>query len=158
MADFEAVLRKTLDGMTDPAPDARAKVYERARAAITRQIDAMEKRPSEAAIQRQFEKLEAAIEVIEAEYAAPEAPPADEDDDSDLDHLFEEPVAPPPPVEAAPPPPEPEEPAVPAEPEEPAMDEPPAPPPAVEPPPPVPPRAPEMAGTSAAAAPVGTQA
>jgi hypothetical protein len=87
MADFEAVLRKTLDGMTDPAPEVRAKVYDRARATINRQIEAMEKRPSEQAIQRQFEKLEAAIAGIEARYAAPEAP-VETVDGSDLDHLF----------------------------------------------------------------------
>jgi len=92
MADFEAVLRKTLDGMTDPAPEVRAKVYDRARATINRQIEAMEKRPSEQAIQRQFEKLEAAIAGIEARYAAPEAP-VETVDGSDLDHLFEDDVA-----------------------------------------------------------------
>ena len=47
MADFEAVLRKTLSGMVDPSADARTKVYDRARATIERQIAAMPKRMSE---------------------------------------------------------------------------------------------------------------
>ncbi len=92
MADFEAVLRKTLDGMTDPAPEVRAKVYDRARATINRQIEAMDKRPSEQAIQRQYEKLEAAIAGIEAQYAVPEAT-VEPEEGSDLDHLFEDEVA-----------------------------------------------------------------
>ncbi|WP_425417240.1 hypothetical protein [Oricola indica] len=78
MADFEAVLRKTLDGIVDPSPETRAKVYERARATIGRQIDALPKRPSEAVIQRQYEKLEAAIAVIEETYAEPDEPVLDE--------------------------------------------------------------------------------
>jgi len=99
MADFEAVLRKTLSGMTDPTPETRAKVYDRARATINRQIEAMEKQPSEAAIQRQFEKLEAAIADIEAQYAPPpplpeEAPAEAYSADSDLDHLIEAGVIP----------------------------------------------------------------
>jgi hypothetical protein len=93
MADFTAVLRKTLDGMTDPTPEVRAKVYERARATINRQIDAMPSRPSDTAIERQFEKLDAAIAEVEAQYAPPPKPepePEPEYEDSDLDHFFED--------------------------------------------------------------------
>lgn len=74
MADFEAVLRKTLSGMTDPSADARAKVYDRARATIERQIAALPKRPSEEVIKRQYQKLEAAIAVVEEDYDEPDKP------------------------------------------------------------------------------------
>ena len=88
MADFEAVLKKTLGGMTNPTPEMRAKVYERARATITRQIEALEKRPSDAAVKRQYDKLDAAIAEIEKQFAkTPE--PAQAGPESDLDHLFE---------------------------------------------------------------------
>lgn len=69
MADFAAVLKKTLDNMGETTPDLREKVYEKARAAIKRQIDAMEKTPPAAAIERQYAKLEEAIASIEAEYS-----------------------------------------------------------------------------------------
>jgi hypothetical protein len=99
MADFEAVLRKTLGGMTDPTPEMRAKVYDKARATINRQIEAMAQRPSDAAIQRQFDKLEESIAALEEEFAPPPPPPAEEpaaayDADSDLDHLIEAGVIP----------------------------------------------------------------
>ncbi|MCI5074591.1 hypothetical protein [Oricola sp.] len=74
MADFEAILRKTLGGMVDPSPEAREKVYERARAAIGRQIDGLPKRPPETVVKRQYEKLEAAVALIEKEYGVPEEP------------------------------------------------------------------------------------
>lgn len=148
MADFEAVLRKTLSGMTDPTPEMRAKVYDRARATITRQIEAMATRPSDAAVQRQFDKLEAAIADIETLYAPPppveEEPAAAYDADFDLDHLieagvipaelepspaeqpeaFEEPEPEPEPEFAAQPAPEPEPPAAEFEPEPEAPEEP----------------------------------
>ena len=86
MADFEAVLRKTLSGMVDPSADARTKVYDRARATIERQIAAMPKRPPDSVIQRQYEKLDAAIAIIEEEYTEPDYdepedfPAADQED------------------------------------------------------------------------------
>ena len=96
MADFEAVLRKTLDGMTDPSPEARAKVYDRARATIERQISALPKRPPDAVVERQYEKLEAAIALIEEEYDepdyddAPDDPPATAQEDPLASFLAEQ--------------------------------------------------------------------
>ncbi|MDZ7823241.1 MAG: hypothetical protein U5K75_03815 [Ahrensia sp.] len=81
MADFAAVLKKTFEKMGDTTPEMRAKVYEKARETIKRQIDAMEKTPPQAAIDRQFEKLEDAIKGIEDELA----PAIDT-----LDDVFEE--------------------------------------------------------------------
>ena len=36
MADFVAVLRKTIDGLADNTPDLRAKVYDKARATVSK--------------------------------------------------------------------------------------------------------------------------
>ena len=88
MADFSAVLRKTLEGMANPTPEMRAKVYERARATIRRQIEAMPSPPPQAAIDRQFEKLDAAIAEIETGFDVE----AFEPDVDDLDALFNEPA------------------------------------------------------------------
>ena len=76
MADFAAILKKTLDKMGETTPDMRAQVYQRARETVQRQIDAMATRPPQAAIDRQFAKLDDAIAGIEAELAPAAAPPA----------------------------------------------------------------------------------
>lgn len=69
MADFIAVIRRAVDGLTDNTPDMRVKVYERARGAVQRQLENMKPRPPEAMLQRQLEKLEAAIREVESEHA-----------------------------------------------------------------------------------------
>lgn len=69
MADFAAVLKKTLEQMGETSPEARGKVYDKARDAVRRQIDSMEKTPPQVAVDRQFEKLEEAINSVETEYA-----------------------------------------------------------------------------------------
>ncbi|MBO6639176.1 MAG: hypothetical protein JJ920_02640 [Roseitalea sp.] len=71
MADFSAILKKTLDKMGETTPEMRAKVYDKARQTVQRQIDAMASQPPQAAVDRQFEKLETAIAEIEAGYAVP---------------------------------------------------------------------------------------
>jgi type II secretory pathway component HofQ len=79
MADFIAVIRRAVDGLTDNTPDMRVKVYERARGAVQRQLENMKPRPPEAMLQRQLEKLEAAIREVEAEHAS--ALPAEDEAD-----------------------------------------------------------------------------
>ncbi|KRB61906.1 hypothetical protein ASE04_20580 [Rhizobium sp. Root708] len=76
MADFIAVIRRAVDGLTDNTPEMRVKVYERARGAVQRQLENMKPRPPEAMLQRQLEKLETAIREVEAEHAV--ALPADD--------------------------------------------------------------------------------
>ena len=78
MADFAAILKKTLDRMGETTPDMRAQVYQRARETVQRQIDAMAKRPPQAAIDRQFAKLDDAIAGIEAELAPVAVTPAED--------------------------------------------------------------------------------
>ena len=76
MADFVAVIRRAVDGLSDNNPEMRSKVYEKARGAVRRQLEAMNPRPSDDLIQRQLDKLEAAIGSVEGEHA--EALPAEE--------------------------------------------------------------------------------
>tara|TARA_R110002020_G_scaffold127531_3_gene286108 strand:- start:9658 stop:11247 length:1590 start_codon:yes stop_codon:yes gene_type:complete len=78
MADFVAVIRKAVDNLPENTPENRTKVYTKARAAIRRQLEAINPPPSDEAIARQLDKLDMAIEEVEAEHA--EALPADADE------------------------------------------------------------------------------
>jgi hypothetical protein len=77
MADFVAVIRRAVDGLTENTPEMRAKVYEKARSAVVRQLENMEPRPPEVMFKRQLDKLDEAIRHVEEEHA--EAAPAEED-------------------------------------------------------------------------------
>ncbi|WP_377290753.1 hypothetical protein [Rhizobium sp. SG2393] len=77
MADFVAVIRRTVDGLSENVPEMRAKVYDKARGAVRRQLENMNPRPSDDMIGRQMAKLEQAIVLVEAEHA--EALPALDD-------------------------------------------------------------------------------
>lgn len=104
MADFIAVIRRAVDGLSDNTPEMRIRVYDRARSAVQRQLDNMKPRPADDVIARQLDKLDEAIATIERELsgapaavaAVPEPEPVEE-------------VVPPPPLPAPPEPtPEPE--------------------------------------------------
>ncbi|MEZ2131860.1 MULTISPECIES: hypothetical protein [unclassified Sinorhizobium] len=69
MADFVAVIRRAVDGLSENTPEMRVKVYERARGAVQRQLENMKPRPPEQMLQRQLDKLEAAIREVESEHA-----------------------------------------------------------------------------------------
>ncbi|TCL65118.1 hypothetical protein [Rhizobium sp. BK251] len=77
MADFVAVIRRAVDGLSENTPEMRVKVYERARGAVQRQLESMKPRPPEHMLQRQLEKLEAAIREVEGEHAEALPPMAD---------------------------------------------------------------------------------
>ncbi|KPF46400.1 hypothetical protein [Rhizobium sp. AAP43] len=100
MADFIAVIRRAVDGLSNNTPEMRVRVYEKARAAVVRQLENMQPRPPEHMLQRQLEKLDAAIREVEAEHAA--ALPAYEEEAPAQEWASEpEPMAPEPaPVEA----------------------------------------------------------
>ncbi len=118
MADFIAVIRRAVDGLAENTPEMRAKVYERARGAVQRQLENMKPRPPEAMLQRQLDKLDAAIREVEAEHS--EALPDDEAAIAAAEApVHEEPVSEPPAEYAAAPEPA-EEPVA----EEPVADEP----------------------------------
>ncbi|HLP66252.1 MAG TPA: hypothetical protein VK181_01905, partial [Rhizobium sp.] len=78
MADFISVIRRAVDGLSNNTPEMRAKVYEKARSAVARQLENMSPRPPEEMLRRQMDKLEAAIQEVEAEHieALPEEPEA----------------------------------------------------------------------------------
>lgn len=74
MADFVAVLRKTIGALGDNTPAMREKVYEKARATIEAKLAALNPPPPPAAVERQRRALEDAIAAVRAEYDAPAAP------------------------------------------------------------------------------------
>ncbi len=76
MADFVAVIRRAVDGLSDNNAEMRQKVYEKARGAVRRQLESMNPRPSDDLVKRQLDKLETAISDVEGEHA--EALPADD--------------------------------------------------------------------------------
>ncbi|TDK39287.1 hypothetical protein E2F50_03970 [Rhizobium deserti] len=74
MADFVAVIRRAVDGLATNTPETRAKVYEKARGAVQRQLENMKPRPPEDMLRRQMDKLQAAINEVEAEHREALAP------------------------------------------------------------------------------------
>ena len=70
MADFVAVLRKTLDGMGETTSATRQRVYEKARSTVAAKLAAINPPPPPSVADRQRRALEDAIGSIEREYAA----------------------------------------------------------------------------------------
>ena len=98
MADFVAVLRKTLDGLGETTPEVRARVYEKARATVSAKLAAINPPPPAAVADRQKKALEDAIAAVESEYTP--AKPAFEDPLEELENVFAalkegKPIAPP---------------------------------------------------------------
>ena len=86
MADFTAVLRKTIDGLGETTPETRARVYDKARATISAKLAAMNPAPAPAVVERQRKVLEDAIASLEAEYTTP--PSAEMVPEEDLDDIM----------------------------------------------------------------------
>ncbi|TCT45065.1 hypothetical protein [Martelella mediterranea] len=80
MADFTSVIRRAVEGLPESTPEMRARVYEKARAAVIRQMENMNPKPPEALVKRQIDKIDTAIAEVEAEFA--EALPPEEPDDA----------------------------------------------------------------------------
>nr|WP_272213839.1 hypothetical protein [Marinicella sp. W31]MDC2879791.1 hypothetical protein [Marinicella sp. W31] len=78
MADFTAVIRRAVDGLPEQSPELRARVYEKARSAVVRQMENMSPAPPEALIKRQIDKIDAAIAEVESEFAEALPPVEDE--------------------------------------------------------------------------------
>jgi len=97
MANLTAVLRKTIDGLPNATPQLRAKVYEKARAAIARQISAANPPLEPHVVETRYRVLEDAIRDTEAHYA-----PAANDAADAASDVAQTPVAPPPPEPVAP--------------------------------------------------------
>jgi len=86
MADFVAVLRKTLDGLGETTPEVRARVYDKARATVSAKLAAINPPPPAAVADRQKKALEDAIASVESEYTP--AKPAFEDPLEELENVF----------------------------------------------------------------------
>jgi hypothetical protein len=103
MADFIAVIRRAVDGLSENTPDMRVKVYDRARSAVVRQLENMKPRPPESMFQRQLDKLDAAIREVETDYAEALPPePIDEPAPQPEPQSWTEPDREPEPVAEAP--------------------------------------------------------
>lgn len=97
MADFVAVLRKTVGALGENTPEMREKVFDKARATIEAKLKAIDPPPPAAVADRQRKALEDAIAVVRADYAGPAAPERDEGLESvlaTLDRQAERPAAP----------------------------------------------------------------
>ena len=99
MADFVAVLKKTIGNLGENTPEMREKVYAKARATIESKLAAISPPPPAAVAEKQRKLLEDAILTIETEYAPleemVEAPAGVEEDfDSVLAQLDEPAPAP----------------------------------------------------------------
>ncbi|MBX3579706.1 MAG: hypothetical protein KF723_21085 [Rhizobiaceae bacterium] len=77
MADFVAVLKKTIDGMGESTPSARQKIYDKARATVESKLAAISPPPTALVADRQRRILEDAIARVEADYASPAAVSSD---------------------------------------------------------------------------------
>jgi hypothetical protein len=86
MADFVAVLKKTIDGLDEANPEVRRKVYDKARATIAAKLAQMNPPPPAAVAERQKRTLEEAIGKVEAEYNAAEA--GNEESPDELEAIF----------------------------------------------------------------------
>ncbi|MBX3531565.1 MAG: hypothetical protein KF849_13225 [Rhizobiaceae bacterium] len=100
MADFVAVLKKTIDGLADNTPELRQRVYAKARETVANKLAAITPPPPQVAVDRQHKALEEAIAAVEAGYMAAAAPKKADDFDSILDELSAGPA--PAPVSAPP--------------------------------------------------------
>ncbi|MFK0685547.1 transcriptional regulator [Ochrobactrum sp. BD67] len=87
MADFVAVLKKTIDAQADKSPELRQRVYAKARATIEQKL--VTANASQAVAVRQRNILEDAIAEVEAFYAPPAAEPEPPAEDA-LDDFLQE--------------------------------------------------------------------
>ncbi len=70
MPDYASILRRSISALPDPSPDMREAVYQRARAALARQLTAVDPPLSSREIEAQHQELEDAVVRLESEYAA----------------------------------------------------------------------------------------
>ena len=77
MADFVAVLKKTIDGLGNNTPEMRERVYEKARATVAAKLAAISPPPPAALAERQKRMIEEAITEVEASYGGEAADPAE---------------------------------------------------------------------------------
>ncbi len=74
MPDYASILRRSVSALPEPSPEMREAVYQRARAALARQLTAVDPPLSTRDIETQHQELEDAVVRLEAEYAPQEEP------------------------------------------------------------------------------------
>jgi hypothetical protein len=74
MPDYASILRRSVSALPDPNADMRQAVYQRARAALARQLTAVDPPLSTREIETQHQELEDAVVRLEAEFAPAEEP------------------------------------------------------------------------------------
>jgi len=77
MADFVAVLKKTIDGLGEATPETRQRVYDKARSTVAAKLAAINPPPPPSVADRQKQSLEDAIAEVERQYAPAESEPDD---------------------------------------------------------------------------------
>lgn len=75
MPDYASILRRSVTALPDPTPAMREAVYQRARAALARQLTAVDPPLSSREIEAQHQELEDAVARLEAEFTPQDAPP-----------------------------------------------------------------------------------
>jgi TfoX/Sxy family transcriptional regulator of competence genes len=68
MSDFAAFLRKSLKAHGDTTPQARQRLYGKARQVLAAKLEAMNPRPDPKVVERQKTALENAIVTVEADF------------------------------------------------------------------------------------------
>lgn len=76
MPDYASILRRSVSALPDPSSEMRQAVYQRARAALARQLTAVDPPLSTREIETQHQELEDAVVRLEAEFAPQEEPVA----------------------------------------------------------------------------------
>ena len=74
MADYYPLIARAVEGLSDPSPEMRRAVYERARSALIGQLRTLDPPLSEDEIHQERISLDAAITRVEAEYASAPTP------------------------------------------------------------------------------------
>jgi hypothetical protein len=73
MPDYASILRRSVAALNDASPPMREAVYQRARAALARQLTAVDPPLSTREIERQHQELEDAVARLEADFSAEDA-------------------------------------------------------------------------------------
>jgi hypothetical protein len=72
MPDYTSILRRSISALPDPSPELREAVYQRARAALARQLTAVDPPLSAREIEAQHRELEDAVTRLEADFVPQE--------------------------------------------------------------------------------------
>ena len=72
MPDYASILRRSVSALPDPSPEMREAVYQRARAALARQLTAVDPPLSTREIEAQHQELEDAVVRLESEFVPQE--------------------------------------------------------------------------------------